>query len=73
MIRLHYDATPIQLRFDKLQDTLAPHARYSIPEVKQNGLKAWKIVNYEEYCKLSAHGSPGLCILEVIIMTTEIM
>lgn len=73
MIRWHHDATPMQLRFDKLQDLLAPHARYAIPEVKQNGLKVWKLVNYEEYCKFSAHRSPGLGILEVIIMTTEIM
>eukprot|EP00973_Karenia_brevis_P082726 11467236-Karenia_brevis.AAC.1 len=45
-----YDTTPMTVRFGRLQQQIAPHARY--PVLAHN---TWKAVSYDEYVRIE-HG-----------------
>jgi hypothetical protein len=63
VITKHYDATPLMLRFGRLQHLLCPHARYTV----QDASRKWKLIRFDEFRQLHPQASPAKGVLEFFI------
>ena len=67
VITRHYDTTPMRLRFGSFYSTLAPHARYLVPDPMRAG--KWKAVPSHAFRTLSNKAMPKAGVLEVMAST----